>query len=97
MQLETADAYNSTFKSANIRRIVQKRRNIIPVKRHGIRELVPCNLHAVAGVAREADDRLIQDFALILYRWNFCERRHSSPKPPLTDELPLPQGRAAQS
>src|SRR6266481_2975985 len=97
MQLETADAWNRFCRGANFRWIVRKRRNIIAVKRRGICELAPGNLHAVAGVAREADHRLIQHFALILYRWNFCERRHSSPKPPLTDELPLPQGCVAQS
>jgi hypothetical protein len=50
------------------------------------------DLHAVPGVARETDYRLIKHFALAFYWWNFCERRHSCPKPPLIDELPLPQG-----
>ncbi len=97
MELKSADAGNRPRRGANFRRIIREGRNIIAVKRGGIRKLVARNLHAVAGVACETDDRLIQHFALVFYRWNLCERRHPCPRPPLTDELPLPQGCVAQS
>src|SRR5882724_12324968 len=98
MELETADARNCSCRSANFRRIVRKRGNVIAVERRGIGELAAGDLHAVAGVARETDDRLIEHFALVFYRWNLCECRHSCANPPLIDELPdFPPGSAAPS
>src|SRR5260370_18111484 len=89
MQLKAADTWNRSCGGANFRRIVRKSRNVITVKRGGIRELAAGDLHAVTGVACEADHRLIEHFALAFYRWNFCKCRHSSPEPPLLNQLPL--------
>src|SRR5882672_2601423 len=98
MELETADTGNRTGGSANFRGIVRKGGDVIAVERDGIRELVASNLHAVAGIAREADHRLIDYFALVLDWWNFRKCRHSCSNPPLIDELPdYPRGSAAQS
>jgi len=88
MELEAADAGNGSRRSANFRGIVRKGGDVIAVQRDGIRELVAGNLHAVAGIAREANDRLLDYFALVLDRWNFRECRHSSANPPLIEELP---------
>ncbi len=93
VQLKAADTGDRPRRGANFRRIVGERGNIIAVERRGIGELAAGDLHAVAGVARETDDRLIEHFALVFYRWNLCECRHSCPKPPRIDELPLsPRG-----
>src|SRR4029077_6243688 len=89
MQLKAADARYRSRRSANFRRIVRKSGNVIAVKRGGVCKLVSGNMHAIAGVAREANDRLIEFFFLVFYRWNFCECRHSCPEPPLICELPL--------
>ena len=92
MQLKATDARNRPGRGANFCRIVRKRSNVIAVKRRGIRKLVTGDLHAVAGVARETDDRLIKHFALMLYRWNLYKCRHSCPRPPLINELPPTPG-----
>src|SRR5437867_1121181 len=98
MELETAYTGNGTRRSANFRRIVREGGDVVAVERDGIRELVAGNLHAVAGIAREANHRLIDYFALVLNWWNFRECRHSCANPPLIYELPdFPRGSAAQS
>ena len=79
MQLKTADSGNRPRRGANFGRVIRKGGNIIAVKRGGIRELAAGDLHAVTGISREADDRLIQNFALVFYWWNLCKRRHSCP------------------
>src|SRR5260370_13136095 len=98
MQLEAGAAWNRSRRSGNFRRIVRKSGNVIAVECGGIRELAAGDLHALAGVAREADHRLIQHFALAFYWWNLCKCRHSSPEPPLISELPpIPSVNAAHS
>ena len=92
VQLKAADAGNGPCRGANFGRVVRKRGNVIAVERGGIGELAAGNLHAVAGVARETDDRPIEHLALVFYRRNLCKCRHSCPQPPLLDEIPLPRG-----
>src|SRR5258708_39118771 len=79
MQLKTADTGNRAGRRADFRRIIRKSSNIIAIERGGIGELVAGNLHAIARVAREANDRLIQHFAPSFYWWNFYKRRHYCP------------------
>src|SRR5437879_9806217 len=79
MQLKTADTGNRSRRRANFRRIIRKRGNVIAIECGGIGELVAGNLHAVARVAREANDRLVEHFASGFYWWNFRECRHSCP------------------
>src|SRR5712692_7782959 len=77
VQLKTAHTGNRPGRGADFRRIVRKRSNIIAIESGGIRELVASDLHAVARVARETDDRLIEHFAPGFYWRNFYECRHS--------------------
>src|SRR6266852_6055441 len=77
VQLKTAHTGNRPGRGADFRRIVRKRSNIIAIESGGIRELVASDLHAVARVARETDDRLIEHFALGFYWRNFYQCRHS--------------------
>src|SRR5258708_30914601 len=79
MQLETTDTRNRSRGGADFRRIIRKGRNIIAIERGGIGELVAGNLHAIAGIAREAYDRLVEHFTPGFYWWNFRECRHSCP------------------
>src|SRR5206468_7275816 len=79
VQRKTAHTGNRAGRGANFGRVIRKRGNIIAVERGGIGELAAGDLHAVTGISREADDRLIQHFALVFYWWNFRERRHSCP------------------
>ena len=62
MHLETADAGKRARRGANLSREIGKRGKIVAVQRHGIGELAAGDLHAVAGVAAEADDGLFDDF-----------------------------------
>src|SRR6267154_2561271 len=92
MQLKTADTGNRAGRRADFRRIIRKGRNIIAIERGGIGELVAGNLHAVARVTREADDRLVEHFAPGFYWWNFRECRHSCPNLRTSMNSRLPTG-----
>ena len=70
MDLESADAGQRARRGANFSREVGKRGEIVAVQRDGIGELASGDLHAVAGIAAEADDRLFHHFALTLRRTN---------------------------
>src|SRR5258708_25082628 len=91
MQLETADTRNRSRGGADFRRIIRKGRNIIAIECGGIGELVAGNLHAVARVAREAYDRLVEHFAPGFYWWNFRECRHSCPSLRTSMNSPVPR------
>src|SRR5260370_37705420 len=92
MQLKNAHTGNRSRMGWYFRRIVRKGSNIIAVQGGGIRELVAGDLHAVAGIACEADGRLIQHFTLMFYRRNFFERRHSCPGLHASMNSPCPPG-----
>ena len=70
MQLEAAYSGQSARRGADFGGIVGKSANVVAVKRDRIGELAAGDLHAVAGIAGEADDGAINDFAL----W-FWQRR----------------------
>ena len=58
VQLVAADAGQRAGRSANLRGVVRERGDVVAVKRDRIGELAAGDLHAVAGVPGEADDRL---------------------------------------
>src|SRR5260370_40902300 len=87
MQLVTADARQRAGRSTNLRGKVRECGDIVAVQRDGIGELASGNLHAVARVAGEADDRAINDLALVFHRRRFNQSRHSGQGSALT-ELP---------
>ena len=97
MQLESADAGDGPGRGADFRGVVREGGNVIAVERHGVRKLIAGNLHAVTGIARKANDRLIDNLALVLYWWNFYERRHFLAQASAFQELPgFPNGSAAR-
>jgi hypothetical protein len=69
VDLETADTGKSARRGANFGREVRQSGKVIAVKRHGICELAAGDLHAVAGVAAEANYSLFEDFTFA-----FCGR-----------------------
>jgi hypothetical protein len=90
VQLVPADAGNGAGRSANLRRIVRKRGDVVAVQRYGIRKLIPGDLHAVAGVSGKADDRLIDHFALRFRGRVFYKSGHMDallPSGPVSIEL----------
>ena len=68
MNLEAADARKRARGGANFSREVRQRGEIVAVERDRIRELAAGDLHAVAGIAAEADDGLFEYFALACAR-----------------------------
>src|ERR1700676_541327 len=89
MKLKSADAGKRAGRGANFGRIVRERGDIVAVERDGIGELAAGNLHPVAGISGEADDRVGGDFAPRFYLRNFRSSGHpvlsprccKSPKP----------------
>ena len=57
LDLESADAGKRARRGANFGREIRERGQIVAVQRDGIGELAAGDLHAVAGVAAEADNR----------------------------------------
>src|SRR5215470_5071918 len=88
MQLEAADAGYGSGRSANFGGIIREGGDVVAVQCHRVRELATGNLHSVARVTGEANDRAVYDFAFGFDWGNFCKRRHSGPKPPLFNGLP---------
>ena len=64
MHLEAADARKRARRGANFSREIGKRGEVVAVQRDGIGELAAGDLHAVAGIAAEPDDGLLDDFLL---------------------------------
>ena len=76
VELEARDARQRARGRADLGREVRERREVVADKRGRVGELAAGDLHAVAGVAAEADDRLLQDF---LVPANGCfGRRHKT-------------------
>src|SRR5207245_5753528 len=94
MTLTAADAGEGPRSRPDFRGIIGKRGDVVAVQSDGVRELAAGNLHAVARVAREPNDRPVDDFPFGLWCWwNLCECRHSWPKPPLPMNSPVsPRG-----
>ena len=63
MELKAADPGDGAGRGADFRRIVGEGGDVVAVKRDGIGELAPGNLHAVARVAGEANNRPFDHFA----------------------------------
>src|SRR5207245_3760456 len=59
VELETRDTEEGPCRSADLRREVRKRREVVAEDGGGVREPVSGDLHAVTGVTREADDYLL--------------------------------------
>ena len=53
--MKTAHAGYGPGGRANFRREIRQRRDVVAEQRRSRRELVPCQLHAVAGVSGETD------------------------------------------
>ena len=64
MELVAADAGQRPCRSANLRREVREGGDIVAVERDRVGELASGDLHAVAGVSGEADNRLVDLFGL---------------------------------
>ncbi len=77
LNLETAHSRQRAGRSANLSGIIGKRRKVISIQSHSIRELVSGNLHSVAGIAAKPDYRAVQNLAFS--QWNFDSGRHNSP------------------
>ncbi len=94
MQLVTAHARQSAGRGANLGGEVREGRDVVAVKRDRIGELASGNLHAVAGIPGEANDRLIDLFAPVLGERRFDECRHRIPDPVRNSSstFPPPQG-----
>jgi hypothetical protein len=60
VELEARDAGQGARRGANLRGEVGQRREVVAHERCLAREAVPGQLHAVAGVAREADDHIVE-------------------------------------
>jgi hypothetical protein len=64
IQLEAADSGNRAGWGANFGGKVGERGDVVAVDRDRIRKLAAGNLHAVAGIAGEADDGLVNNLPL---------------------------------
>ncbi len=64
--LVTRHAAERTLRSADFRRIIREGGNLISLLCGNVRENVACKLHAVAGVAGEADHHLVDGFHISL-------------------------------
>ena len=65
MELEAADARERPGGGADLGGVVGEGREVVAVQRDGVGELAAGDLHAVAGIAAEPDDGLLDDFALL--------------------------------
>ena len=72
VHLEAADAGQRAGRGANLGGEVGQRGEIVAVEGHGVRELAAGDLHAVAGVTAEADDRLFYGFFLAARDFDEC-------------------------
>ena len=62
VDLESADAGKRARRSADFGRVIREGGEVVAVERDGIGELAAGDLHAVAGIAAEADDRVVDGF-----------------------------------
>ena len=76
MKLEAAHARQRSGRGANLGGKVGKGGHVVAVERHRIGELAAGNLHAVAGIAGEANDGAINDFTLWFWQWRTDYSRH---------------------
>src|SRR5712691_13280598 len=87
--LESADPGERPRGRADLGGKVREGRQVVAIESHGVGELAPSDLHAVAGVAAEANDRAINHLALAFADlrdgW-FCDCRHNLLGPPIIPE-----------
>ena len=76
MELEAADAGERARRGANFGREIGESGEIVAVKGDGVGELAAGDLHAVAGVAGEANDGAVYNLALFRQR-NVGGRGHA--------------------
>ena len=67
LDLEPAHAVGCPRGSADLGRVVGERAQIVPQRRDRVRELRPGELHAVSGIAREADRHFIKSLDLLCH------------------------------
>ena len=65
LNLESADARESSRGSSNFGGIVGEGSEVISVQRYCTGELTPCDLHSVARVSAKAENGFVDDFALV--------------------------------
>src|SRR5574337_442243 len=83
MDLESAHPWKRPCRRANLGREVGEGRQVVSVQCHRVRELASGDLHAVAGVAAEADDGFVDYFTLALANLWFRYCAHKSLRFPI--------------
>src|SRR5208282_3692118 len=81
MELEATDAGERACRGANFGGVVGEGGDVVAVQGYGVGELAAGDLHAVAGVSGEADDRAVDHFALGFWQRDISYGRHISPSP----------------
>ncbi len=77
LDLEAADPREGPRRGADFSGVVGEGRQVIAIQRHGIGELVPRDLHPIAGISTKPENRLLNHLALVLIYDRFRGRSHA--------------------